>query len=57
LRGGATEQAIMRFADAQMAFLTFLTILMVAALGGNALNLILCSASRAGWSMRASCSD
>ncbi len=42
LRGGMTEQAIMRFADAQMAFPdVLLAILMVAALGGNALNLIL----------------
>ncbi len=42
LRGGMTEQAIMRFADAQMAFPDILlAILMVAALGGNALNLIL----------------
>lgn len=42
LRGGAVEQAIMRFADAQMAFPDILlAILMVAALGGNALNLIL----------------
>ncbi|HEY0181815.1 MAG TPA: ABC transporter permease [Rhodopila sp.] len=42
LRGGAIEQAIMRFADAQMAFPDILlAILMVAALGGNALNLIL----------------
>jgi peptide/nickel transport system permease protein len=42
LRGGLTEQAIMRFADAQMAFPDILlAILMVAALGGNALNLIL----------------
>jgi peptide/nickel transport system permease protein len=42
LRGGAAEQAIMRFADAQMAFPDILlAILMVAALGGNALNLIL----------------
>src|SRR5258708_9140844 len=42
LRGGGTEQAIMRFADAQMAFPDILlAILMVAALGGNALNLIL----------------
>jgi peptide/nickel transport system permease protein len=42
LRGGASEQAIMRFADAQMAFPDILlAILMVAALGGNALNLIL----------------
>ena len=42
LRGGWTEQAIMRFADAQMAFPEILlAILMVAALGGNALNLII----------------
>ena len=42
LRGGAAEQAIMRFADAQMAFPDILlAILMVAALGGNAVNLIL----------------
>jgi peptide/nickel transport system permease protein len=42
LRGGATEQVIMRFADAQMAFPDILlAILMVAAIGGNALNLIL----------------
>src|SRR5260370_29882688 len=42
LRGGATDQAIMRFPDAQMAFPDILlAILMVAALGGNALNLIL----------------
>jgi peptide/nickel transport system permease protein len=42
LKGGFTEQAIMRFADAQMAFPDILlAILMVAALGGNALNLIL----------------
>jgi peptide/nickel transport system permease protein len=42
LRGGMAEQAIMRFADAQMAFPDILlAILMVAALGGNALNLIL----------------
>jgi peptide/nickel transport system permease protein len=42
LRGGLVEQAIMRFADAQMAFPDILlAILMVAALGGNALNLIL----------------
>ena len=42
LKGGKTEQAIMRFADAQMAFPDILlAILMVAALGGNALNLIL----------------
>jgi peptide/nickel transport system permease protein len=42
LRGGVVEQAIMRSADAQMAFPDILlAILMVAALGGNALNLIL----------------
>ncbi len=42
LKGGWTEQVIMRFADAQMAFPDILlAILMVAALGGNALNLIL----------------
>jgi peptide/nickel transport system permease protein len=42
LRGGVVEQMIMRFADAQMAFPDILlAILMVAALGGNALNLIL----------------
>ena len=42
LKGGMVEQAIMRFADAQMAFPDILlAILMVAALGGNALNLIL----------------
>jgi peptide/nickel transport system permease protein len=42
LKGGMTEQVIMRFADAQMAFPDILlAILMVAALGGNALNLIL----------------
>jgi peptide/nickel transport system permease protein len=42
LRGGWTEQVIMRFADAQMAFPDILlAILMVAALGGNAVNLIL----------------
>ncbi len=42
LKGGWTEQAIMRFADAQMAFPDILlAILMVAALGGNAINLIL----------------
>lgn len=42
LKGGLTEQAIMRFADAQMAFPdVLLAILMVAALGGNAVNLIL----------------
>ena len=42
LKGGWTEQVIMRFADAQMAFPDILlAILMVAALGGNAVNLIL----------------
>ncbi len=42
LKGGMTEQAIMRFADAQMAFPDILlAILMAAALGGNALNLII----------------
>ena len=42
LRGGATEQVIMRFADAQMAFPDILlAILMTAALGGSALNLII----------------
>ena len=42
LRGGATEQVIMRFADAQMAFPDILlAILMVAAVGGDAINLIL----------------
>ena len=42
LKGGWTEQVIMRFADAQMAFPDILlAILMVAALGGNATNLIL----------------
>lgn len=42
LKGGTTEQVIMRFADAQMAFPDILlAILMAAALGGNALNLIL----------------
>jgi len=42
LRGGIVEQAIMRFADAQMAFPDILlAILMTAALGGSALNLIL----------------
>jgi peptide/nickel transport system permease protein len=42
LRSGWTEQVIMRFADAQMAFPDILlAILMVAALGGNAVNLIL----------------
>jgi peptide/nickel transport system permease protein len=41
LKGGWTEQVIMRFADAQMAFPDILlAILMVAALGGNAVNLI-----------------
>ncbi|MFI5012018.1 MAG: ABC transporter permease [Hyphomicrobiales bacterium] len=41
-KGGRTEQAIMRFADAQMAFPDILlAIIMVAALGGNALNLII----------------
>ena len=41
LKGGWTEQFIMRFADAQMAFPDILlAILMVAALGGNAVNLI-----------------
>jgi len=41
LRGGWVEQGIMRFADAQMAFPDILlAILMVAALGGNAVNLI-----------------
>ncbi len=42
LRGGRTEQAIMRLADAQMAFPDILlAIMMVAALGGSAVNLIL----------------
>lgn len=42
LRAGAVEQTIMRLADAQMAFPDILlAILMVAALGGNVLNLIL----------------
>ena len=42
LKGGWTEQVIMRFADAQMAFPDILlAILMVAALGGNATNLII----------------
>jgi peptide/nickel transport system permease protein len=42
LLGRGVEQVIMRFADAQMAFPDILlAILMVAALGGNALNLIL----------------
>ncbi|HWK47755.1 MAG TPA: ABC transporter permease [Stellaceae bacterium] len=42
LRGGATEQVIMRFADAQMAFPDILlAILLTAALGGSALNLII----------------
>jgi peptide/nickel transport system permease protein len=41
-RGGWVEQAIMRFADAQMAFPDILlAIIMVAALGGNAVNLII----------------
>jgi peptide/nickel transport system permease protein len=42
LKGGRIEQAIMRFADAQMAFPDILlAIIMVAALGGSALNLII----------------
>jgi peptide/nickel transport system permease protein len=42
LKGGRVEQAIMRFADAQMAFPDILlAIIMVAALGGSALNLII----------------
>lgn len=42
LRGGWAEQVIMRFADAQMAFPDILlAILVAAALGGNALNLII----------------
>ena len=42
LRGKVVEQLIMRFADAQMAFPDILlAILMVAALGGSALNLII----------------
>jgi peptide/nickel transport system permease protein len=41
-KGGRIEQAIMRFADAQMAFPDILlAIIMVAALGGSALNLII----------------
>jgi peptide/nickel transport system permease protein len=41
-RGGWTEQVIMRFADAQMAFPDILlAIVIVAAIGGNALNLII----------------
>jgi peptide/nickel transport system permease protein len=41
-RGGRTEQAIMRLADAQLAFPDILlAILIVAAIGGSALNLIL----------------
>jgi peptide/nickel transport system permease protein len=41
-RGGWTEQLIMRFADAQMAFPDILlAIIIVAAIGGNALNLII----------------
>ncbi|HEY4200636.1 MAG TPA: ABC transporter permease [Devosiaceae bacterium] len=41
-RGGRTEQAIMRLADAQMAFPDILlAIIVVAALGGGALNLII----------------
>jgi peptide/nickel transport system permease protein len=41
-KGGRAEQIIMRFADAQMAFPDILlAIIMVAALGGSALNLIL----------------
>ena len=41
-KGGRTEQFIMRFADAQSAFPDILlAIVMTAALGGNALNLIL----------------
>lgn len=41
-RGGRTEQAIMRFADAHMAFPdVLLAILIVAAIGGGAFNLIL----------------
>lgn len=41
-KGGRTEQVIMRFADAQMAFPEILlAILMVAAIGGSAVNLIL----------------
>jgi peptide/nickel transport system permease protein len=41
-KGGRIEQVIMRFADAQMAFPDILlAIIMVAALGGSALNLII----------------
>lgn len=41
-RGGNVEQAIMRFADAQLAFPeVLLAILVVAAIGGSALNLVL----------------
>ena len=41
-KGGAVEQGIMRFADAQMAFPDILlAIIMVAAIGGSALNLVL----------------
>ena len=41
-RGGRAEQAIMRLADAQMAFPDILlAIVMVAALGGSAVNLVL----------------
>jgi len=41
-KGGRIEQAIMRFADAQMAFPDILlAIMLVAALGGSALNLII----------------
>jgi peptide/nickel transport system permease protein len=41
-KGGRAEQIIMRFADAQMAFPDILlAIIMVAALGGSALNLII----------------
>lgn len=41
-KGGRVEQVIMRFADAQMAFPDILlAILMVAALGGSAINLII----------------
>ncbi len=41
-KGGRIEQVIMRFADAQLAFPDFLlAILIVAAIGGSALNLIL----------------
>jgi peptide/nickel transport system permease protein len=41
-KGGRVEQVIMRFADAQMAFPDILlAIIMVAALGGSAVNLIL----------------